>query len=273
MMARGEQWDVDASKILSKRELHEVLQSLHRKRRSVTTRMKRAIVRLACCCGLRVSEIAGLRVDDIRLGDWPHVRVRREVAKGKKPRKVPLDWDEATKLDLLAWQAERLSQGAAKTDPLICSQRSDCYGQPLTRFAIRAQWQTALRGALPADRVAELSIHAGRHTFVSHALAGGQSLPAVRKAAGHSSLSTTSIYTHVAEDLNGGDTPGTLFAYAGPPPAPSTSIERRIIELRRQGLSLQRIADQLNADGIKTPQGKRFAKTQVHRLLEKAGVA
>jgi len=134
MTAKNDSWDVDASRILSPKELHDVLHALHRKRRSVTTRMKTAIVRLSCCCGLRVSEIAGLRIDDIRLsGHHPHVRVRREIAKGRKARKVPLNWDAGTLADLTAWQAERIRQGAAKTDPLICSQRSDQFGKPLQR--------------------------------------------------------------------------------------------------------------------------------------------
>jgi len=43
-----------------------------------------------------------------------------------------------------------------------------------------------------------LTIHHGRHTFVSHALAGGRTLAEVRHAAGHASLLTTSVYLHVA---------------------------------------------------------------------------
>jgi integrase len=61
-------------------------------------------------------------------------------------------------------------------------------------------------------RLRTLTIHHGRHTFVSHALAGGRSLAEVRVAAGHASLLTTSVYLHVAVDDDG--EPGKLFDYS-----------------------------------------------------------
>jgi site-specific recombinase XerC len=55
------------------------------------------IFRLACCCGLRVSEIGALRLEDVCVASGrPHLRVRPEGAKGKKARVVPLWWDAAT---------------------------------------------------------------------------------------------------------------------------------------------------------------------------------
>jgi integrase len=53
---------------------------------------------------------------------------------------------------------------------------------------------------LGSGRVRTLTIHHGRHTFVSHALAGGRSLAEVRAAAGHSNLAVTSAYLHVVVD-------------------------------------------------------------------------
>ena len=53
------------------------------------------------------------------------------------------------------------------------------------------------------QRQAEITIHHGRHSFVSHALAAGRTLAEVRDAAGHSSVGTTSIYTHVATEDDG----------------------------------------------------------------------
>ena len=61
---------------------------------------------------------------------------------------------------------------------------------------------------LGPDRLKTLTIHHGRHTFISHALAGGRTLAEVRDAAGHSDVSITSEYLHVAvED----DTLGNLI--------------------------------------------------------------
>jgi len=54
-----------------------------------------------------------------------------------------------------------------------------------------------------------LTIHHGRHTFISHALAGGRTLAEVRDAAGHSSVLVTSAYLHVAVEDEG--TVGDLF--------------------------------------------------------------
>jgi hypothetical protein len=55
-------------------------------------------------------------------------------------------------------------------------------------------------------RLRTLTIHHGRHTYISHSLAGGKSLAEVKSAAGHASLLTTSVYLHVAVMLNQGKT-------------------------------------------------------------------
>jgi integrase len=85
-------WTIEPTRILSRRELGAVLADLKRQApRSANARRNLIIVRLACCCGLRVSEIAGLQLDDV-LVDLvrPHLRLRRETTKGKRPRRVPL---------------------------------------------------------------------------------------------------------------------------------------------------------------------------------------
>jgi len=65
---------------------------------------------------------------------------------------------------------------------------------------------------LGRERQAELTIHDGRHSFVSHALHGGRSIVEVRAAAGHSSLATTSIYAHLVDT---DDKVGNLFDFGG----------------------------------------------------------
>jgi integrase len=77
------------------------------------------------------------------------------------------------------------------------------------KHVLRRRFQTAC-GVLGWERVRTLTLHHGRHTFVSHALAGGRTLAEVRAAAGHASLQTTSIYLHVAVDDDG--EPGKLFS-------------------------------------------------------------
>lgn len=77
-------WTVDATKILSRDEIRAVIEDLKRKaRRSVNTRMNLAIFRLATCCGLRVSEIIGLEIGDVRVGTKrPYLRLPKTIAKG-----------------------------------------------------------------------------------------------------------------------------------------------------------------------------------------------
>ena len=67
--------------------------------------------------------------------------------------------------------------------------------------------------SLGPERLKALTIHHGRHTFISHALAGGRTLAEVRDAAGHSNVSITSAYLHVAVDE--GHTMGGLFSFTG----------------------------------------------------------
>ena len=70
-------WNVDASQILSRQELAAVLKDMKRRaRRLPNVQMNLAIVRLACCCGLRASEIGGLTLGDVRVGiARPHLLV------------------------------------------------------------------------------------------------------------------------------------------------------------------------------------------------------
>jgi len=71
---------------LTKREIASVLAELHRKApRSTNTRMNLMIFRLACCAGLRVTEIGGLQLADVRTEiDKPHINIRPAIAKGRR---------------------------------------------------------------------------------------------------------------------------------------------------------------------------------------------
>ena len=83
-------------------------------------------------------------------------------------------------------------------------------GKPLTRQNVRKR-SIAACSVLGKERQAELTIHHGRHSFCSHALAGGRTLPEVRDAAGHANIATTSVYAHVPVDDDDG--PGDLFDF------------------------------------------------------------
>ncbi len=121
-----------------------------------------------------------------------------------KTRRDPLD-------DLTAWREYRLAAGAKSTDALLCSLASHSTGRPLDRQNARHRFKVACRSLGP-ERVWELTIHHGRHTFCSHA-AKLRTLAEVRDAAGHSNIATTSIYLHVATDDDGKI--GNLFGFGG----------------------------------------------------------
>jgi len=197
------------TKILTRTEIAMILAELKRKAvRSPNARLNLVLFRLAVCCGLRATEIAKLRIADIRLESTrPHVRVRRGASKGGQPRAVPLWWDGGTLADLGAWKAARIAQGANVADPLLVSGRPGREAIVFSRHTLRKRFRTACK-CLGKERLEELTIHHGRHTFISHALAGGRTLAEVRDAAGHANVSITSTYLHVAVEDDG---VGTLF--------------------------------------------------------------
>jgi len=138
----------------------------------------------------------------------PHIRGRRETAKGGRPRTVPLWWDAGTLADLAAWKEDRLEYAASAAEPFIASLRPSRAPVPFSRHTLRKRFRTACKALGPA-RQDTFTIHHGRHTFISHALAGGRTLAEVRDAAGHANVSITSAYLHVAVDDN---SVGDLFA-------------------------------------------------------------
>ncbi|MFN0018621.1 MAG: tyrosine-type recombinase/integrase [Pirellulaceae bacterium] len=200
------------TKILTRREFAAVLTELQRKSpRSRNTRLNLIIFRLAACCGLRASEIAQLRIADVRLNlSRPHLRIRRGAAKGGRARMVPLWWDSGTFSDLAAWKGERMQQVATEDEPFLASYLPARAKMHFSRHTLRKRFRTACK-TLGEGRLVSLTIHHGRHTFISHALAGGRTLAEVRDAAGHANVSITSAYLHIAID---NEVMGDLFRFA-----------------------------------------------------------
>lgn len=192
---------VEATRILTLDEIRTVIRHLKAKRRYIANRQALVIFRLACCCGLRASEIAGVTTDDVRTeGQHPHIRIRKDIGKGGKARKVPLWWDQATLDDLRNWKSEQ----SDRSTYFVSTQSADARGNQLDRRNIRRSF---IRACKCLER--DTTTHDGRHTFVSQAIAGGKTLAEVRDAAGHSSISTTSIYAHTVPDDG---TVGALFS-------------------------------------------------------------
>lgn len=195
---------IDEREILDAEEIKAVVSSL-RTRKNKNAAVNRIMFRLSCCCGLRRKEICGLNLENVIVtGKYPRIEITKANTKGimtkRRSRRSPLWWDAGTLEDIRMWTAKRMMDGAQPGDPFVCQQNKNSYGDRIKVKSASLRWRTAI-SALPADRIADLSIHTGRHTFVSHALAGGRSLAEVMFAVGHGSLRTTQIYLHlVARD-------------------------------------------------------------------------
>lgn len=148
----------------------------------------RAMLEVLYGCGLRVSELVGLSVDAVNLRQGV-VRVR---GKGDKDRLVPLG-EEA-----VHWLTRyfRSARGALMTDvtrPALFPGRGD---NCMTRQTF---WYRIKTHARTAGIMRPLSPHTLRHAFATHLLNHGANLRVVQLLLGHSDLSTTQIYTHVAQ--------------------------------------------------------------------------
>jgi integrase/recombinase XerD len=148
----------------------------------------RTMLEVLYATGLRVTELVSLEWSSVSLNQG----IVRVMGKGSKERLVPLG-EEA-----LAWladfgrgpRAELL--GARQCTQVFPTGRGCC----MTRQAF---WQLIKRYALEAGILAELSPHTLRHAFATHLLNHGADLRVVQMLLGHSDLSTTQIYTHVAK--------------------------------------------------------------------------
>ncbi len=150
----------------------------------------KAMLEVLYACGLRVSELIGLTFSDISLRQG----VIRVVGKGDKERLIPLG-EEA-----IYWLEKYIDEGrpdllkGKTSDILFPSKR----GTKMTRQTF---WHRIKYYAVLAQIDAEsLSPHVLRHAFATHLLNHGADLRVVQMLLGHSDLSTTQIYTHVATE-------------------------------------------------------------------------
>jgi integrase/recombinase XerD len=148
----------------------------------------RAMLELLYACGLRVSELCGLRQRDIL---W-EMEVIRVFGKGSKERIVPAG------TSALAWIKDYqrvsrpllLKKSSSSNDVLFLNR----FGGPLSRMSV---WNIVQQAAMTASLAAHVHPHMFRHSFATHLLEGGADLRAVQEMLGHADISTTQIYTHV----------------------------------------------------------------------------
>jgi integrase/recombinase XerC len=151
----------------------------------VVRRRDDAVLELLYGSGLRISELCGLRPEDLDLTQ----RVVRVWGKGAKQRQVPMnDLTVAALADWLEHGRAAWVTGDTPPDAVFLNRR----GRRLTpRDARRILDHRAGTPTHP---------HALRHTFATHLLDGGADLRAVQELLGHADLSTTQLYTHVSKE-------------------------------------------------------------------------
>lgn len=146
----------------------------------------RALLELLYATGLRVSELVGLRLEDVDLS----ARQVRTVGKGRKERVVPFGQPAAAALR--AWLKARGAFGPAARDAEIVFLNARA-GRLTDRSVRRILDRAVLSAAVPRHA----SPHALRHSFATHLLAAGADLRSIQELLGHASLSTTQRYTHL----------------------------------------------------------------------------
>ncbi len=149
----------------------------------------RTMLEVLYAAGLRVSELTGLVLGQVNLQQG----VVKVMGKGSKERLVPLGEEAQSWLERYLREARGLLLGTVQTDVLFPGNRA-------TAITRQAFWQHIKRYALEAGIHKPLSPHTLRHAFATHLLNHGADLRVVQLLLGHSNLSTTQIYTHVASE-------------------------------------------------------------------------
>ncbi|MFQ5731108.1 MAG: site-specific tyrosine recombinase XerD [Planctomycetaceae bacterium] len=146
----------------------------------------RALLTVLYATGCRASEVAGLQLRDVQLGE----RVCRCVGKGNKERLVALNPVAVSAIE--AYLAHERPDLTKREDSgyLFLSHG----GNSMSRISV---WHIVKKYAARVGCSREVSPHTLRHSFATHMLAGGAEIRALQELLGHASISTTQIYTHV----------------------------------------------------------------------------
>jgi integrase/recombinase XerD len=151
----------------------------------------KAILETMYSCGLRVSELVGLKISCLYL-DIGFIRV---IGKGDKERLVPIGSD-AIKCIKIYKDRLRSHQSVSEKnqDILFLNRRGNALSRVMIFYIIKSL-------ATAAGITKVISPHTFRHSFATHLVEGGADLRAVQEMLGHESITTTEIYTHLNRDF------------------------------------------------------------------------
>jgi integrase/recombinase XerD len=163
----------------------------------------RAMLEMAYGCGLRVSELVGMRLRQLDLA----TEVVIVLGKGGKERLVPIGGSALKALRAYLSERQKASREQASpkgkprraTATVMVKPDSALFVSRLGRAMTRQGFFKTLKGWAGSDpRLSWVSPHTLRHCFATHLLEGGADLRAVQEMLGHSDISTTQIYTHLS---------------------------------------------------------------------------
>ena len=147
-----------------------------------------AILETIYSCGLRISELCGLRVGDIDFSGQ-QVRVR---GKGRRERVVPIGETALRSIERY-WQL--LPRPPRPSEPVFLRSCESAYPVPARTLQARLKKHLAAAGLDP-----QLTPHKLRHSYATHLLDAGADLRSVQELLGHARLGTTQVYTHVTTE-------------------------------------------------------------------------
>jgi integrase/recombinase XerC len=149
-----------------------------------------AILELFYSTGIRISELTGIRMEDLHLAE----RMVKVRGKGKKERLLPMGKKSVDALEgYIAFRNKRIAKSRLASDELFLNYR----GLGISVRGVRKILEKYIR---QNNFTGKISPHSLRHSFATHMLDAGADLRSIQEMLGHSSLSTTQKYTHLTID-------------------------------------------------------------------------
>ena len=174
--------------VLSVNEVQLILDAIDVSDDSKGGHRNRAILEVMYACGLRVSEVVGLRISNY----YPDEEFIRVIGKGDKERLIPIGGSAIREIDTyLQYNRTQLRTIANGHEDFIFLNRR---GKQLSRVMV---FNIINKATELAGIRKNVSPHTFRHSFATHLVEGGANLRVVQDMLGHESITTTEIYTHL----------------------------------------------------------------------------
>jgi len=172
--------------------------------RTSETLQERAILHIGYGCGLRVSEISALNIDDIRTGENTVI-----VRSGKmgKSRIIPISQKISDELKEFIFSDERkkeLADCGLRPDEAVIHVFYDHTGGRMQKWTLNKRLKEMIKRTgfgkrLTKEELSKIGVHTLRHSIATHLLENGMKLELVQQFLGHSQPETTEIYTHIRQ--------------------------------------------------------------------------